>query len=63
LAEMQIPVPPLNVQQKIAETAGLAVRERILTERLASLKWKHTKSLLSRAANDHSETNPKEPSK
>ena len=63
LAEMEIPVPPLNVQQKIVEAANLALRERILAERLASLKWKLAKSLLSKAAGNLSEIKPKEPSK
>jgi restriction endonuclease S subunit len=50
LAEMEMPVPPLNVQQKIVEAANLAVEERILSERLAILKWRLTKGLLSKAA-------------
>lgn len=50
LAEMEIPVPPLDIQQKIVEAANLAVEERILSERLAILKWKLTKGLLSKAA-------------
>jgi len=40
LAEMEMPVPPLKVQQKIVETGNLALRERILGENLASLRWK-----------------------
>ena len=50
LAEMEMPVPPLNVQRKIVEAANLAVEERILSNRLAILKWKLTKGLLSKAA-------------
>lgn len=50
LAEMEMPVPPLNVQQKIVEAANLAVEERILSKRLAILKWQLTKGLLSKAA-------------
>jgi len=50
LAEMEMPVPPLKVQQKIVEAASLAVEERILSNRLAILKWKLTKGLLSKAA-------------
>jgi hypothetical protein len=59
LAEMEMPVPPLKVQQEIVEAAGLALRERVLAERLAALQWKHTKSLLSEAASQHSQS--KEP--
>lgn len=50
LAEMEMPVPPPDVQQKIVEAANLAVEERILSERLAILKWRLTKGLLSKAA-------------
>jgi restriction endonuclease S subunit len=49
LAEMEIPLPPLDIQQKIVETAKLAVEERILSERLAILKWKLIKGQLSKA--------------
>ena len=63
LAEMEMPVPPLNVQQKIVEAASLALKERILAERLTSLKWKLARSLLSNAASNHTEIKPKEPSK
>jgi len=50
LADMEIPIPPLNVQRKIVEAANLAMEERILSERLTILKWKLKKSLLSEAA-------------
>jgi restriction endonuclease S subunit len=63
LAEMEMPVPPLNVQRKIVEAASLALRERILSERLTYLKWKLAKNLLSNAASKLSEIKPKEPSK
>ena len=59
LAEMEIPVPALSVQQKIVEAVRLALRERILAERLASLKWKLAKCLLSKAAINHSEFSPR----
>lgn len=62
LAEMEMPVPSLDVQQKIVEAAGLALRERILAERLASLKWKLARGLLSKAVSDQIETEPKEQS-
>jgi len=55
LAEMEIPLPSLNVQRRIVETASLALKERILAERLASLKWKLAKRLLSKACSNHSE--------
>lgn len=38
LEELDLPVPPLDVQQKIVEAAALAVEERVLGERLAALK-------------------------
>ena len=63
LADMEMPVPPLKVQQKVVEAANLALRERIIAERLASLKWKLSKSLLLQAAGNRSEINTKVPSK
>lgn len=62
LAEMEIPLPLLNRQQKIVETANLALKERVLRERLASLNWQLAKGLLSRAIHNQSEKKPKEPS-
>jgi restriction endonuclease S subunit len=58
LAEMEMPVPPLNVQQKIVETANLALKERIIEEKLVSLRWKLSRNLLSLAAVNQSELKP-----
>ena len=63
LADMELPAPPLAVQRRTVETAGLALRERILSERLASLKWKLAKGLLLKACCNHSEIKSKESSK
>ena len=60
LAEMEMPIPPLNVQQKIVEAANLAMEERILMERLAVLRWKLTKGLLSKASLNASPNKSKE---
>jgi len=38
LEELELPLPPLEVQQRIVEVAALAVEERLLAERLAALK-------------------------
>lgn len=38
IAELAIPLPPLEKQRKIVEVAALAVEERILMERLAAMK-------------------------
>jgi restriction endonuclease S subunit len=40
LAEMTIPLPPLEKQRKIVEVAALVVEERVLMERLAAMKAK-----------------------
>lgn len=40
LAELAIPLPPLEKQRRIVEVASLAVEERILMERLAAMKAK-----------------------
>ena len=50
LAELEMSLPPLAVQQRIVDAAKLAVTERTLTERLASLKWKLTSGQLAKAA-------------
>lgn len=42
LAEMEIPLPPLPVQHQIVDTVGLALKARVIEERLAALKWKLT---------------------
>lgn len=50
LAELELPLPPLAVQQKIVDVATLAVTERTLAERLANLKWKLTSGQLATIA-------------
>ncbi len=62
LAELELPVPPLALQHKIVEAAELALRERILAERLTALQWKLANRLLAEAAGKHSENKSKEPS-
>jgi len=60
LAEMEMPIPPLNVQEKIVEAAKLALTERILEEKITYLRWKFTRTLLSKAAVNQSELKNKE---
>lgn len=57
LVEMEMPVPPLNVQQKIVEASNLALRERNIEEKLASLRWNLSRNLLSMAAVNQSKIN------
>jgi restriction endonuclease S subunit len=38
LEELELPLPPLEAQRKIADVAALAVEERVLCEKLAALK-------------------------
>ncbi len=38
LAELELPLPSLEVQRKIVAAAALAIEERILSERLAAMK-------------------------
>lgn len=38
LEELELPLPPMDVQRKIADVAALAVEERVLSEQLAVLK-------------------------
>jgi len=52
LAEMELPLPPLDVQQKIVEVAAWAVEERLLAERLAALKTRLVGGELLGAARD-----------
>lgn len=52
LAEMELPLPPLEVQQKIVEVAALAVEERRLDERLATLKARLAGGELLKVARD-----------
>jgi len=50
LAELEISVPSLAVQQRIVHVSSLAAEERILTERIAGLKWKLTNGELAKVA-------------
>lgn len=63
LAEMEMPLPSLEVQQKIVEAASLALKARDLEERLSALNWKLAKNALLKAATNHIENQPKDPSK
>lgn len=60
LAELEMPTPTLAVQQKIVDAANLAVTERILTERLATLTWKLTNGQLAKAVSNFVSAKPKE---
>ncbi len=60
LVELEIPLPPLAVQQRIVDVSKLAVTERTLAERLASLKWKLTNGQLAQAAGNAAPVNLKE---
>lgn len=55
LAEMEMPAPPMAVQQLIVEVAGLALEERVIAERLADLKWRQTQNRLSEVAHNRSD--------
>lgn len=57
LAELEMPVPPLTIQQKIVDASNLALRERNIEEKLASLRWKLSRNLLSIAAVNQSKIN------
>lgn len=46
LRTFSIPVPPLETQQRIADVADLVLRERVLLERLASLRHRHVSRTL-----------------
>ena len=50
LAEMELPLPPLDVQQRIVKVAALAVEERVLSERVAALRAKYCNGQLLAAA-------------
>jgi len=51
LRAFTIPVPPREIQLRIAEVAQLALRERALLERLASLRDRHISQTLLDLAN------------
>ena len=61
LAELEMPLPALAVQQKIVDIANLALTERTLTERLCHLKWKLTCGQLAQAAGNVAPDKSKEP--
>lgn len=50
LAELEIPVPPIAVQQILVDTAALALKERELAERLLDLRWRYANEQLLRIA-------------
>ena len=50
LAEMELPLPPLEIQRKIVNAAALAIEERILSEQLATLKARLVEGELLEAA-------------
>ena len=53
LAELEMPLPPASVQQKIVETAKLAVMERTRTKQLADLKYKLINGQLAQAVGNN----------
>jgi restriction endonuclease S subunit len=57
LTDLEMPLPPLEVQRRIVEMADLAVTERNLTERLAGLKWKLANDQLVLAARNSAADN------
>ncbi len=61
LADLEMSLPPLAVQQRIVDAAKLAVVERVMVERLASLKWKFTNGQLADAAGKTDAGKIKEP--
>jgi restriction endonuclease S subunit len=52
LADLEIPLPNLSVQERIADTAELALNERTLAEKLSALKWKFVNAQLVTAAHN-----------
>jgi restriction endonuclease S subunit len=50
LAELAIPLPPLDRQRQIVQVAELALQERELAERLQNLKWRCMNEQLVRIA-------------
>ena len=60
LAEMEMPLPSLEVQRKIVEVDSLALKVRNLEARLAALNWKLARTVLIKAATDQSEIQTKE---
>lgn len=61
LTDLEIPLPPLEVQRRIVEAAELALTERTLTERLAALKWMLASKQLLMAAQNSAGDNPGPP--
>jgi restriction endonuclease S subunit len=50
LADMEVPLPPLSIQQRIANAAELALAEKTLSEKLSVSKWKLANAQLLMAA-------------
>ncbi len=59
LADMQMPLPPLEVQHQIVDVAALAIEERRMADRLAALRAQLINGQLAEAANreDHTDGN------
>jgi restriction endonuclease S subunit len=53
LVNVEVPLPPLSIQQKIVAAADLALKERYLSVKLAKLNWK---SINERLVNSAKET-------
>lgn len=60
LADMEMPLPSLEVQQKIVEAASLALKARHIEERMAELNWKLARTALLKAATNQIENRQKE---
>jgi restriction endonuclease S subunit len=50
LAELELPLPPLEKQRQIVGVAALALRERELSEQIQNLQWRYTNEILVRLA-------------
>jgi restriction endonuclease S subunit len=53
LEELELPLPPLEIQRKIVEVDALVIEERSLSERLAALKAKYINGSLLEKAQTH----------
>lgn len=54
LAEIEVPLPPRDVQHRIVEIAALIEQERVLSERLCTLRSSyHSQQLLNKATLSH----------
>lgn len=52
LAEIDLPLPPLASQLRLVEIANLAQKEKILSEKLTSLRWKLTHQQILQSAHN-----------